>query len=78
MISRLWKIIFGRKAKGWIFSILLATFVALNGQWSGMQGFCLKFYFSIKISVSNIKIWDHNDLKIVKVSFLEEKLKFEF
>ena len=45
------RIIFGRKAKVWIASILVATFVALSGQWSGMQGFPLIIYFSIKIIV---------------------------
>ena len=33
------------KLEVWIFSILVATFVALSGQWSDMQGFYLDYIF---------------------------------
>ena len=48
-------------------------YVALSGQWSGMQSFSLIIYFYVEIRVSNTQIWEHNDPWILKVSILEGK-----
>ena len=61
------------KPKVSIFSILVAIYVALSGQWSGMQSFSLIIYFYVEIRVSNTQILSHNDPWILKVSILEGK-----
>ena len=51
----------------------MAIYVALSGQWSGMQSFSLIIYFYVEIRVSNTQILSHNDPWILKVSNLEGK-----
>ena len=53
----------------------MAIYVALSGQWSGMQSFSLIIYFYVEIRVSNTQIWEHNDPWVLKVSILKENLK---